>query len=85
MIEEQIAKLGDRFRGLWRTYEIAVMGDEVVSKYWSVTFIYKGHYVETPEMGTPEEALEFALFKVENEERRGKEPNGAEVQPTDSD
>lgn len=69
-MQSQIEKLGHAFRGLWKSYILEPIDhtsyEELVeplkiTEQWSVTYIYKGHYVETPYMGTPEEALAFAV------------------------
>ena len=61
-MKELIDKLGDSFRGLWKSYYLP---DEDIppSLKWTVTFIYKGQYCETPNMDTPEQALQFAIKK----------------------
>ncbi len=61
-MEEKIKKLGDSFRGLWRSYRL--QNNDIVLDKWCVTFIYKNQYVETPDADTPEEALDFALNKI---------------------
>ena len=56
-----IEKLGESFRGLWKSYIYQAESDPWPEGKWTVTFIHKGQYVETPNMDTPEEALEFAV------------------------
>ena len=60
-IDEKIVKLGSNFRGLWRGYRL--QDDDIQLDKWSVTFIYKGHMVETPELDTPHEVLDYAINK----------------------
>ena len=50
-IEEAIGKL-DSVRGIWKGYTFDEDGSGPHDG-WTVTFIYKGHYVETPDMDTP--------------------------------
>ncbi len=58
-MEGLLAVLGDFFRGLW--VSTIVFDPNERRKDWSVTFIYKGEYVETPGFATPEEALKCAV------------------------
>ena len=61
-IEELIESLGDKFRGLWISTFINEMKNGVDSK-WSVTFIWKGQYVETE----PCDSMYRALVKANQE------------------
>lgn len=62
-LEEQIETMGDAFRGLWKSYYLD--GDDVPNiTRWTLTFIFKGHYVETPDHATPGEAMDWALKKL---------------------
>ncbi len=60
-IDEKISRLGTNFRGLWRGYRLQ-SGDILLDK-WSVTFIYKNNIVETPELDTPHQVLDYALMQ----------------------
>lgn len=65
-IEEKIDRIGDAFRGLWRSKEIDIDGK--IKRYgWSVTFVYDGEMVETPYRCTPQNALDYAIFTVRKE------------------
>lgn len=63
MLEDLIVLLGSNFRGLWRSY-YCNFEDEILTDKWTVTFIYKGQYIETPNCDTRQEALEFAIGKL---------------------
>ena len=63
-MEELIKILGPRFRGLWRSYTLTAR-EELLDE-WTVTFIWKGQYVETPSYSNPFQALNFAKEKIEN-------------------
>ena len=66
-MKAQIEAIDAAFRGLWKSYiHETVDSLEPVAK-WSVTFICDGHYVETPYLDTPEEALTFAFKKIYHE------------------
>ena len=65
-IEEYIAEMGTTFRGLWRSYYLDKFDEPNITN-WTVTFIYKGHYVETPDSDTPVAALAWALNKIRGE------------------
>ena len=62
-MKEQIDLLGNAFRGLWKSY-ILELGSVSFIEQWSVTYICRGHYVETPYMDTPEEALGMAIKSI---------------------
>jgi hypothetical protein len=62
-IQEGIERLGDSFRGLWKSRTICENGDLGFDR-WTVTFIYRGHYVETPDFCLPDHALEWAVEKL---------------------
>ena len=61
MIDILISRLNNNFRGLWKSYELK--DDDTVDDKWSVTFIYKNQYVETPLCKTAIEALQWACDK----------------------
>jgi hypothetical protein len=63
-IEEMISMMGDSFRGLWRSYQLDE-NDEPTIGDWTVTFIFNGHYVETPDLADPHACLNWALKKLE--------------------
>lgn len=64
-MEDKIKRLGENFRGLWRSYEFKSIDDDVnFDDKWYVTFVYKGRYVETPAYNSIDEALNFALSKL---------------------
>lgn len=61
-IEELITLLGESFRGLWTSLIVYDSFGGVTKKQeWSVTYVFRGDYIETPGFQTPREALEFAL------------------------
>ena len=62
-VEEKINKIGESFRGLWRTCEIGPDNDITETK-WSVTFEYKGKMVETPYCHILENALDYVIKKL---------------------
>jgi hypothetical protein len=64
-IGELIEKMGSQFRGLWRSHTLSAK-DELFDE-WTVTFIWKGQYVETPDFSSPVQALLFAVEKIKNE------------------
>ena len=66
-MEELIAHLGKAFRGLWVSYRLLHNQEnpDGPRAMWSVTFIHKGQYVETPEATDPIVALEVAIKIVE--------------------
>ncbi len=66
-LDGQIREMGDSFRGLWRSYYIDWNCGEYFRDAWTVTFIYKGNYVETPNLMTPKAALNFAVEKLRDE------------------
>ena len=66
-MKELITELGDAFRGLWRSYYYDWEDNKTFNDKWTVTFIYKGQYVETPNCDDPEEALKFAAKKVKGD------------------
>ncbi len=63
-MKETIKQLGDSFRGLWKSYIYQTESDPWPVVKWTVTFILRGQYVETSNMDTPEEALNFAVRMV---------------------
>jgi hypothetical protein len=64
---DKIDALGDSFRGLWKSYIYQNESDPWPIGKWTVTFIFRGQYVETPNMDSPDEALDFAIKKVHGE------------------
>ena len=62
-IDDYLFELGDAFRGLWKSYYLD-KNDKPNIKRWTITFIYKGNYIETPEKDSPIDALEWALNKI---------------------
>jgi len=71
-IGELILTLGDSFRGLWKNKEIDMETCEIPKEDgWTVTLIYKGHYVETPYYHKPEAALESAIMLKNMETNNG--------------
>ena len=62
-MEEYISLLGDAFRGLWKSRMVDEDG-ELGFDRWTVTFIYRGHYVETPDFSLPLDALAWAYDRV---------------------
>lgn len=62
-IGDLLDEIGDAFRGLWKSYYLD-KSDKPNLTRWTVTFIYKGHYIETPDQATPEKALGWALKKL---------------------
>lgn len=65
MIDAKIAKLGDKFRGLWQIRELKNRrrkrryGKRKIT--WYVTFKYDGEMLETEAQDTIEEALDYAI------------------------
>lgn len=57
---KEIELIGDSFRGLWVTCEVSLKGKKTKKK-WSVTFIFKGDYVETLYYDTPLKAVNHAV------------------------
>lgn len=64
-IDEYLDEIGDAFRGLWKLYYLDKK-DKPNIKKWTVTFIFKGHYVETPEFDKPVGALDWAWKKLKD-------------------
>lgn len=60
------SEIGDAFRGLWKSYYLDDK-DKPNIKKWNVTFIFKGHYVETPEFDNPVDALDWAWKKLKED------------------
>ncbi len=60
-IDEKIEKLGEAFRGLWKTCELQIDGKTSIVK-WSVTFVYDGKYVESEYCDSPHKAFDY-VFK----------------------
>lgn len=65
IIDAMINELGNSFRGLWRSMEIKL--DGTITAKWSVTFVYKNEYVESPYFSTTYHALEYAIGMKTNE------------------
>jgi hypothetical protein len=68
-----LEQLGNSFRGLWRSFPFIGEEDPWPTGCYTVTFIYKGQYVETPNFDTPEECLEFAIRKNNGPVKADKE------------
>lgn len=66
-IGAKINKLGDAFRGLWKTRRFYENPNEAEDRY-ECTVMFKGDFVETPDFATKAEALDAAIAIVE----RGK-------------
>jgi hypothetical protein len=65
LIESQIQKLGNSFRGLWTGITVQdSFGGITKKKDWTVTFVLDGDYVETPGFDTPEESLDYAIKMI---------------------
>lgn len=67
-IDALIKKIGDSFRGLWKSKEVYPDG-KFKEEEWSVTFTLKGDIVETPYAKTPNVALNYAIFILEGEKK----------------
>jgi hypothetical protein len=65
-IEDKIRILGTSFRGLWKSYILDEAGNLPTGK-WTVTYIFRGQYIETPNLDSHHEALNFAIAIKEHE------------------
>ncbi len=73
-IEDQIATLDDRFRGLWKSRLVDDPTDgnnPNCETGWSVTFIVGGDYGETSYYDSPQKALSRAIEIVKEYKTRG--------------
>ena len=68
-MDELIDRLGEAFRGLWKSRSIQVDG-ELGYDEWTVTFVYRGHYVETPPFSLPRDALIWARIALEEDAKQ---------------
>lgn len=70
-MDDLILRLGENFRGLFKSKERLSNG--FTTEGWSVTYVFEGDLVETPIQGTARDAMEYALqsLKMEVEPKRG--------------
>lgn len=62
-IDDLIECLGDSFRGLWKSRPLNPDGSIGFDR-WTVTFIFEGHYVETPDFSEAVDALQWAVDRI---------------------
>ena len=58
-MDELMVELGDKFRGLWTSFEISPNGR--IKQGWSVTFAHGNKMVEVPYQKTAQKALATAV------------------------
>lgn len=68
-IEEGLERLGNRFRGLWKS--VVINNDGTVKSGWSCTFIYKGDYGEVDYQPTALDAMRKAVHIVQLYDEEG--------------